>query len=230
MLSFKRLTALAVCGLMLISAMAACGGGDKTADGGPDTVTAAGDTAAETTTVFRNENIPADLDLGGETIKTSGISPKTATSRILYRHEGRTVGRSSTTRFTRRNMSVEEQLNMKFNFVDTGVASSDTGTEMRKLIMAGSDEYDFYNVVQWNSARYVTEGLFMNMVEAPYINIEEPWWSTEYISRINIGKSRLFLLCGDIDIDMIRCIGCMYFNKQMYENYFGNPESIQPGA
>lgn len=224
MLSLKRLTALAICGLMLISAMAACGGGDKPADGGPDTVTTAGDIAAETTTVFRNENIPADLDLGGETINVWYFTKNSDVSESFIDMKGEQSGDVVDDALYERNMSVEEQLNMKFNFVDTGVGSSDTGTEMRKLIMAGSEEYDFYNVVQWNSAKYVTEGLFMNMAEAPYINIEEPWWSTAYIDEINIGKSRLFLLCGDIDIDMIRCIGCMYFNKQMYENYFGNPE------
>ena len=90
--------------------------------------------------------------------------------------------------------------------------------------MAGSTDYDFYNVVQWNTAKYVTEGLFLNLENAPYIDVEKPWWSTEYMNEINIGNSNRFFICGDIDIDMIRCIGCMYFNKQLYANYFGNPD------
>jgi hypothetical protein len=222
MLTLKRLLSLAICAAIFISAIAACG--EKIDDADRDTETAAAEVTAETTTVYRDENIPADLDLGGETINIWYFTQCSSSTESFIDMKGEQSGEVVDDALYWRNLSVEEQLNVKLNFYDCGFDAVMTGTEMRKLIMSDSTDYDLYNIVQWTGASFVTEGLFMNMADAPYMNIDEPWWATEYIREMGVGKSRIFLLCGDIDIDMIRCIGCMYFNKQLYENYFGNPE------
>ena len=77
-----------------------------------------------------------------------------------------------------------------------------------------------------NSAKYVTEGLYMNLINLPYVDVDKPWWSTYYVNEINIGNQSRYFLCGDISIDTIRCISCMYFNKSIYENYWGDPEEL----
>ena len=121
---------------------------------------------------------------------------------------------------------VEEKLNVDLIFTDTGVYSSDVGNAIRSMVMSGDTTYDIFNVVQWNSASLVTEGVFRNLIDLPYVDVEMPWWSDYYISEINIGKNNRYFLCGDISIDTIRCISCMYFNKAIYEDYYGNPDNL----
>ena len=224
-MNLKKAAALSLAALISSLSVAACGAA-PTDSPASTTAADAGDavTIAEDTTTVMQNDLPDDLRFDGETINIWYFTKNSDVSESFIDMAGEQSGDIVEDAIYNRNLKTEERLGVKLNFVDNGVGSSDTGTEIRKLIMAGSTDYDFYNVVQWNTAKYVTEGLFMNMMNAPYIDIEKPWWATEYMKEFTVGNTSLYFLCGDIDIDMIRCIGCMYFNKQLYANYFGDPD------
>ena len=115
MLTLKRLLSLAICAAIFISAIAACG--EKIDDADRDTETAAAEVTAETTTVYRDENIPADLDLGGETINIWYFTQCSSSTESFIDMKGE---HGSRRRRLLWNLSAEEQLNVKLNFYDCG--------------------------------------------------------------------------------------------------------------
>jgi len=220
----KNITALLLCAIML-SCFASCGNSD-----GSPSVTDAAETSAQTTEETTEAGpaleLPADLDFGGEAVNIWYFTKNSDVSETFIDIAGELNGDVVDESLYYRNIKVEEALNIDLVFTDTGIGSSDVGAEIRKLIMSGSTDYDVYNVVQWNTAKYVTEGLFLNIIDAPYIDIGKPWWSSYYINEINIGDKNRYFLCGDISIDTVRCISCMYYNKSIYENYYGDADGL----
>ncbi|MDD4773892.1 MAG: hypothetical protein PHZ09_09890 [Eubacteriales bacterium] len=182
--------------------------------------------AAETTEAAPEHDLPDDLDFGGEEINIWYFTKNSDISESFIDIAGELDGDVVNEALYYRNLSVEESLNVDILFTDTGIASSDVGNAIRSLIMSGDDAYDVFNVVQWNSASLVTEGLYYNLLGLPYVDIEKPWWSAYYINELNIGHNNYYFLCGDISIDMIRCISCVYFNKNMFNNYYGDPDAL----
>jgi len=66
----------------------------------------------------------------------------------------------------------------------------------------------------------------MNIYDSDYIDIDQPWWATEYIENINIGHDRLYLLTGDITPLFLRWISACYFNKNLYKSIHGDPNDM----
>jgi len=56
--------------------------------------------------------------------------------------------------------------------------------------------------------------------------LERPWWPDAYIAEMTIGKGGLYFLTGDISLNFIKYMSCVYFNKQLYADYFGDPDAM----
>ena len=171
--------------------------------------------------------LPADLDLGGETINVWYFTKNSDAAERFLDLNGDPEGDIVEAAMYDRNVAVEEQLNMKFNYVDPGVASGDVGTEIRKVLMAGDTTYDLYNVIQWNSSKLALEHCFLNLADQKLLALDQPWWSQAYIENMSIGSnSNIYFVTGDVSLDMIRCIGSMYFNKNQFANLYDNAEIL----
>lgn len=220
-------TALLLLIAMLITAIASCSGGTAESSASQTENKNQNETVADET-VTEPEIKPdmPDLDYDGLEINMWYFTKNSDVSEKFIDIAGELNGDVVDEALYYRNIAVEERLGVDIVFTDTGVASSDVGASIRTVIMSGTTDYDVFNVVQWNSAKYVIEGLYLNIIDAPYIDIEKPWWSNYYINEINIGEKGRYFLCGDISIDMIRCISCMYFNKNMFNNYYGNSDDL----
>lgn len=216
---FKHIAWLLLIAMAIIPA-ASC------SDVADDSAVTLADETAITTEAAPGPEIPDDLDFGGEKINMWYFTKNSDISESFIDIAGELDGDVVNEALYYRNLSVEEKLNVDIVFTDTGIASSDVGNAIRSLIMSGDDAYDVFNVVQWNSASLVTEGLYYNLAGLPYVDIEQPWWSAYYINELNIGHNNYYFLCGDISIDMIRCISCVYFNKNLFENYYGDPDGL----
>jgi hypothetical protein len=193
-------------------------------------VTTAGstETTAETTaedTEIRS-SLPANLDFGGEEINVWYFTKNSDTSESFLNIKGELTGDIIDNVLYERNVAIEEQLKVKMNYIDVGTGSSDVGNVIRPILMADDTSYDLFNVVQWNSGSLSLENLFYNLNGAPYIDLEKPWWATDYMREMAIGTDKLYFLCGDVSPDMIRCIASMYFNKNLYTNALGSPDDV----
>ena len=215
--------------LLLASACASCG--EAQAQTPADT-----SSQNETAPVFTEEtetsipklpsSVPETLDLGGETINTWYFTKNSDAAEHFVDLMGDPEGDIVDNVLYERNLFIEETLNVHMNYVDTGVASGDVGTNIRKLLIAGDTTYDLYNVIQWNCSKLALEHCFLNLSDAPYLDISQPWWSKDYIDAISIGNDNIFFLAGDISLDMIRCIASMYYNKALYANLYDDANGM----
>ena len=141
--------------------------------------TAAEDSAPVTEAVTEDPRIPsalpADLDLGGETINVWYFTKNSDAAERFLDLVGDPEGDIVEASLYERNMAVEEQLNMTFNYVDTGVLSGDVGASIRKVLMAGDTTYDLYNVIQWNSSKLALEHCFLNLADQELLALDQPW-------------------------------------------------------
>ncbi len=193
--------------------------------------TTAPDASAPVEEVTEDDRIPStlpkDLDLGGETINVWYFTKNSDAAERFLDLVGDPEGDIVEESLYQRNMAVEEQLNMTFNYVDTGVASGDVGPTIRKVLMAGDTTYDLYNVIQWNSSKLALEHCFLNLADQELLALDQPWWSQSYIENMSIGsKSNIYFVTGDVSLDMIRCIGSMYFNKNLFANLYDSAEYL----
>ncbi|MHC1696314.1 MAG: hypothetical protein AB9835_13810 [Eubacteriales bacterium] len=199
----------------------------STEQGGKETTTTAQETLQLTTEdPGPQSSLPADLDFGGETINIWYFTKNSDVSESFVDLQGDIEGDVVDSAIYKRNRDIEEQLNIKLNFIDSGVASSDTGSAVRKQVLSGTTDFDLYNLVQWNSSTLAMENLFLNLADAPYLDIDKPWWAGNYIKEVGVGSSNIYFLCGDITIDMIRCIASMYYNKKIYQDVYGDPNEL----
>ena len=74
--------------------------------------------------------------------------------------------------------------------------------------------------------KVVPDGIYRDIMDLPYVDIDKPWWAAEYIQRANFGEDKRFLIAGDISVEFIRDIDCIYFNKTVYENYHGSRDEL----
>lgn len=190
------------------------------------TTTAQNDVETEVSDTKIPSSLPQGLDFGGTEITVWYFTVNSDASERFLDLKGELTGDIIDEVLYERNLAVEEQLNIKINYYDQGVASSNVGGEIRKVIMSDTTDYDVYSVIQWNSAILAVENLFLNVYGNKYLDLDKPWWAGDYMQELSIGHDRLYFLCGDISLDMIRCISSIYFNKQIYENVFGDSNDM----
>ena len=212
-------TALAM--LLCLGALVSCG-----TEGSTPAVT--DDTAAEnvvTTAVTEPEitsGNPADLDLGGETIHlwyTTGWDSYTDLA-------GAQSGEVLDDAIYAQNLAVQEKLNCVIDFQDPGVAQGDCTTAISTLLLADDTTYDVFCPTQWSGVKLIPQGLFLNIVDMPYISFDESWWDLAYMQEMNMGQNQLYALVGDCTIDRTRYLSCVYYNKQLYQNLFDSADGL----
>ncbi len=211
--------------LSAIAVMTACGDASQDAGKTTDAVSTA-PVAAETETADNRlpSTLPSDLDLGGETINVWYFTKNSDAAERFLDLCGDAEGDIVEVALYDRNVAIEEQLNMKFNYVDPGVESGNVGTEVRKVLMAADTTYDLYSLIQWNSSALALEHCFLNVTDLPHLDLGQPWWSQQYMDALSIGHNNVFFLAGDISIDMIRTIASMYFNKNLFQDIYDSSD------
>lgn len=81
-------------------------------------------------------------------------------------------------------------------------------------------------MTQWTGAKLVAEGLYLNVADAPYLSLDEPWWDKDYMSEMSIGNDKLYTLVGDYAIDRTRYLTCCYYNKNLWNSFYGDDSSL----
>ncbi|MGM9624748.1 MAG: hypothetical protein ACI3XM_03470, partial [Eubacteriales bacterium] len=222
----KHAALLLAC-LIAASAVTSCGDA-------ADTPTKENETQMQVDTMQETEtedtripsSLPTELDFNAETINVWYFTKNSDASERFLDLVGDPSGDIVEVSLYERNMAIEEQLNVSLNYVDTGVESGVVGTEIRKVLMAGDTTYDLYSVIQWNSSSLALEHCFLNVSDLPYLDLDQPWWSQQYMDSLSIGNDNMYFLAGDISLDMIRCIASMYFNKNLFASLYDSSDLL----
>ncbi|MBR5869394.1 MAG: hypothetical protein IKZ09_00015 [Clostridia bacterium] len=222
MLSEKRMVCGGAALLLCLSALLSCASQDGT---GVQTQAAA-DTQSpavteETAPLITSGN-PADLDLGGETIHLWYTTGWDSYTDIAGAQSGEVLDDA----VYAQNLAVQEKLNCVIDFQDPGVAQADCTTAISTQLLADDTTYDVFCPTQWSGVKLIPQGLYLNIVDMPYISFNEAWWDLAYMQEMSMGQNQLYALVGDCTIDRTRYLSCVYYNKQMYGNLFEDPDGL----
>ena len=149
------------------------------------------------------DSLPDNLDYDGQIYRIYSNSSETLSDYMKGPEEQ--TGDVVFDTVIARNLSVEERLNIKFEYFIPSPAYdyNQIGTEVRNLVLSGDDTYDLITAGQFGTCKLVTEGLFLNVLEGKYFDFEKPWWWVDYMKEISIGNDKTFFLVGDYFIDML---------------------------
>jgi len=214
----NRMIALLLC-LLIAGSMQACGDEASPADNSTT------ESDHETTVADDGQprsGVPDSVDYGGETIRI--LNGYYMEKQIAYLNVAELNGIVMDDAVYNRNMAVMENLGVTLEFYDFDIWNN--YGNVRNSILADEDAWDFLMGMQYRITELTPEGIFMDIKDAPYIDIEQPWWSTQFIENLNIGEKHRYLLSGDYSIGHLNQYGAIFYNKNMYENYYGDPDGL----
>ncbi len=209
----KKITALILASVMLLSALAllaSCGETGKTE------VTTVAEAETEKTTTAETE--PAETeptfpvaDYGQQTFtvyaRTSGGSYE---AKYMITEEDGDVVNDAT---FKRNCMVEDKYNVKIGLKE---AEAPSGT-IAKDISAGSIDYDIILERRNSISQSVIKGNLMPF-EALGVDFDNDWWDSNSKRDLSI-DGKTFLMQNSVSVARLAGIRFFYFNKQIVEDY-----------
>ena len=167
------------------------------------------------------DNLPEDIDLNGVDVKfiISDADGQTLSQRSIWVEED--DGDIVNSAIYNRNKRLEERLNCTITLVEAlanGIQASVTPS-----LMAGDDDYDILGGRQHDDIDLCLEGYCLNLNDlaeygGDYIEIDQPWWGTEYIDRMTY-KDHLYWLTGVLSLRYISGANCIFVNSELYNKY-----------
>ena len=119
----------------------------------------------------------------------------------------------------RRNISVEERLNIKIEPVyESEEPESNPPALLRQSIMAGDDYVDLALVHTIEAGRLAADGLFHNWYSLEYVDFDKPWWNKSVADELTI-DGQLYLAVGDLCISAIDYAWAMVYNMRLCEDF-----------
>lgn len=120
----------------------------------------------------------------------------------------------------RRNIKVEERLNIKLNVIpgEKWEGYNTTVNVLRSSIQAGDGAYDIVSGWSARIPQLAVEGCLKNLNELPYINFDQPWWVRSLVDELTIA-GKLYLAAGDIVLSLLSPAYVIYFNKTLEQKY-----------
>ena len=233
-MTFKRIMALVLCGLMLLSAIA-CGKGNEPAD--TTTAAAQGDSttapAGDTTTVAPEEtgpvldkwgreiiedDVPKDLDFKGATLKILARSDSKNRWRVDF-YSPEINGEVLNDAVYNRNALIADRLNISFSVREED-GRYDVFTSYANIITAayqsGSHEFDLVGTYSLYGAQYATQGYFYNILdlhEDHHLNLDQIWWNQSLREDLTI-SDRLYMLVGDMNTTTLTRMMAIFYNQK----------------
>ena len=224
--TFKRILAALL--LASVSATIGCGGEavstDTTAAGeSGDVTTAPAELAPEE---INRENavlgLP-ELDFNGQVFNILYVGDTLVYRQDIYAEE---TGDVVDDAVFARNLAIEELLNCKLNPIAFSNSTTDTANHIGQFVLAGDDLYDLCSTHQSYTVKLITEGYFHNFVDDEYIDWDMPWWNLEYMREMAVGNDKVYFLLGDISLMRMKSLAAMYYNREMYESLYGDPDAL----
>lgn len=114
---------------------------------------------------------------------------------------------------------VEEEFNMKFNYVPINGEASNAGqylASIRQSVLAGDGAYDLIDGYAAMIGGLYSEHIFMNLNDVPSLRLDEDWWSKLVRDELTV-NNRIYAMVGDLSQTTYRNIMCMFFNKEMFD-------------
>lgn len=115
-----------------------------------------------------------------------------------------------------RNRNVEDRFNCKIAYTMLPGSFTEPTDELRKTIMSDDDIYTLGILHPYAGLTgIITDGLVMDWNTIPNVNFDKPWWNQSFNQTLSVDN---ILPCASSDFIYFNS-GCIYFNKQLKEQY-----------
>ncbi|MBQ8508689.1 MAG: extracellular solute-binding protein [Clostridia bacterium] len=207
----------------MLASAAACG---DSGSAGTDTTASTTNTADTTVDTSLRENtpdsLPSNLNFNGQVVRIGYAGGDKAHLDVSGEETGDIVDDAV---FSRQR-SVEERLNIKFEYIagdPDGVVFLDN---VRTTITAGDDAYDMINGYTYRMTVLANNGYLCDLADAEYLDFDQPWWAEKYNEAIALNSNSRYMLCGDLSLSQTKSLSCIFFNRTLYESNFGSPDDL----
>lgn len=206
----RTLTAL-LSVLLLAGSLTACSvAGDSTDTKSPDQ---SAESSAEENTEL-TDDLPDDLNYGG--IEINVISR----GRLGWFHDEIQVDSLKSEPVNdavfERNKLVESRLNVKIvNQTDDSIGAEAVPDKVATAVKAGTDEYQIMAAASYTTADISLSGVFANLADTEYVDLEKPWWSQGYNEAIQYNGMQ-FSATGAMLLTTYRLAFTTVFNKNLF--------------
>ncbi len=205
----KRITA-SILLMSLLAGLTSCGGDPGTHD--------------ETTISDSSEQVSEEI---GDGLPDKSYNGETFTimDRTAYAYEFESeeiTGELIDDAIYARNSAVESrfEIELKYYTLDAGWGEQATNfnNTLRASVMAGDKAFDLVAGYAASITSLVSDKIFFNWNELQYNDFTKDWWSEEVAKELTInGKN--FMVTGDISLALWKGMTCIFFNKQLAEDY-----------
>lgn len=125
-----------------------------------------------------------------------------------------------------RNAAVSEMLGISLVFTQSMFTYVNAEAEIRKMIMAASDDYDVMINDVRSFAALTDENMFVNVAEAENFDYSQKYWYTAAMEDLQIIPGMMYIMAGDYFMDVIASCHCLFYNKSIADTYYGDPDTI----
>ncbi len=186
------------------------------------------ETVPEETEITREnmpDTLPADLDYNGKTFTIYYSNGFNWTELIEGGEE--VTGEVVADTVMQSNQSVAERLNIDLQYYAENTGNYGTiASLVSNLIMANDNTFDVYLGEQYGLAQTVTKGYYRNVLELPYLDFEQPWWNVTFMENLQVTEDNRVFMTGDHSLTTLCQLFVQYFNKNLYNDLFGNPDDL----
>ena len=113
----------------------------------------------------------------------------------------------------KRNTYLED----KYNFKLEQLFSENFGSDIKKSVQAGDELYDMIESPMRDAPNFSLTGYFMNLLEMPNFDFEQPWWDQGARGALSFGH-KLYYMSGDLlMVNNDTCTGFV-FNKELLKD------------
>ena len=219
-MKLKNITALVLASMLLAS----CGSepADTTTDSASateTTLTTAAETVDPNDRSQIKDNLPDSLDFGGRTFSIY-VHPEAEKYSIGSEDH---VGDIVNDAVVKRNMAVEERLNIILN---PDLQLDFTAKPITTMVTAGDSSYDLFTGYQYELTKMVANGGLVNLYDLEYIDFDQPWWWTNYMSELELGEGSRFFAVGDYFLTALAYTRTVFYNKDLYAEYYDNGDGL----
>lgn len=174
---------------------------------------------------FLQDNLPDDLDFGGETIQFLTWSDIEHEEFNVENQTGEIVNDA----IYSRNQTVENRLGVKLSFSGIPGNSSNIAPFTQHVgtaIQAGSKDFDIIAGYTLSMASVASQSYLIDLLDLPYLDFDQPWWPERLTSEATI-NGKLVFASGDISANMLYMMYTCFFNKELIEKYnLENPQDL----
>ena len=187
------------------------------------------DTSAETKDATESET--AEIETSGEAdrkgkefriLSATRAPAGMASSNCFLEGEQNTAGAINEA-VHERNTAVELELDVALTFSHADADKSDIQSEIKRLVMSGTDAYDLVISELLPFASLANDGTFRNILSSEFTGFDfenKPYWYKEYMDDLRLVNGYEYLLAGDFFIDVLRSSHLLLFNKEMYRDHY----------